>query len=55
MVYVDDVLKIEYDLQTVPSDYTKYGSSKTVGIRLAKAGAPTLPARFDNFIVEQTL
>lgn len=51
-VYYNDTLAFSYQLTA--AEITKYGSAKTVGMRLNKAGAPLTQANFDKIIVEPT-
>jgi parallel beta-helix repeat protein len=48
-LYLDGVLKCDYNMTA--DQITKFSASKIAGIRIGKGGAPTLPARFNNFIV----
>jgi hypothetical protein len=50
-VYVDGVLRISYNLNTVPADVTKFGAANKIGWRHSYSGAPATTARIDDLLV----
>lgn len=49
-VYVDNVLKIDYNLNVVPTDVTKFAPANKVGWRYNYLGTPVTTSRIDDIL-----